>query len=177
MTSSRPQTAILATLPEPVQARLRAIGSAHCTEFGTCRHYQIAFDENIDFLDDLIARGANHDIIRHLLAEVGVTRRDGSPLPLGTVSSALSRAHERAARSGSAAPAAPGRPVQDIAGARSTTQASAGRRKGVQETASGGTPLPAAAAISDTAQAADAGNDTRPPRRTASLLNQLRSRT
>lgn len=99
-----PVTASLLTaLPSAAQARLRAVGDAHRTEFGTCRRYQAAFDEHVGFFDTLIARGASHAVIGKLLAEVGIARADGSPLPLGTISGALSRARERAAAAGSSA--------------------------------------------------------------------------
>ena len=70
-----PVTASLLTaLPSAAQARLRAVGDAHRTEFGTCRRYQAAFDEHVGFFDTLIARGASHAVIGKLLAEVGIAR-------------------------------------------------------------------------------------------------------
>ena len=189
-----PSTALLATLPEQTQARLRQIGAAHRTEFGTCRHYQAAFDEHLAFLEGLIGRGADHRIIGQLLAEVGIARADGSPLPLGTVSGALSRARERAAAAAAAAAAKPnsgdpptGSALQDAAGQRSprpdtagprrATQVPAGRRNTAQAPAEAVMIRPAPA--EDGAAPRQISSVDNPPggaQRAADILTRLRSR-
>lgn len=89
---------LLACLPQPLQARLRNIARGHCTAFGTPRAYQTMFDENVELFDLLCSDyGASHALLGLLLAEAGVRRPDGTPIPLGTVSAALCRARERAA--------------------------------------------------------------------------------
>jgi len=88
---------LLACLPQPLQARLRSIARDHCTAFGTPRAFQTIFDENVEVFDHLCSHfGASHALLGLLLAEAGVRRADGSPIPLGTVSAALCRARERA---------------------------------------------------------------------------------
>lgn len=182
-----PSTALLATLPEQTQARLRQIGAAHRTEFGTCRHYQTAFDEHLAFLEGLIGRGAGHRIIGQLLAEVGIARADGSPLPLGTVSGALSRARERAAAAkpnsgdpptGSALQDAAGQrsPRPDTAGPRRATQVPAGRRNTAQAPAEAVMIRPAPA--EDGAAPRQISSVDNPPssaQRAADILNHIRS--
>ena len=88
---------LLACLPQPLQARLRNIARDHCTAFGTPRAYQTIFDENVEVFDHLCSHyGASHALLGLLLAEAGVRRADGTPIPLGTISAALCRARERA---------------------------------------------------------------------------------
>ncbi|MGY4466991.1 hypothetical protein ACVWWK_002673 [Bradyrhizobium sp. LB9.1b] len=59
--------------------------------------FQEVFDDHLALFDYLAARGATAVMIGRMLSEVGIAREDGTPLPAGTVSSALSRARERAA--------------------------------------------------------------------------------
>jgi hypothetical protein len=94
LTQPESDSSLLAQLPSETQERLREIGADHRTEFGKRRDVQQAFDRHIDFFDGLISRGADHKIIGKLLAEVGIARADGTPLPIGTISSALSRARK-----------------------------------------------------------------------------------
>lgn len=98
-------TALLRDLPEALRARLHTIGQGHRTMFGNRRPLQASFDEHIDLFEHLIARGASHAIVSRLLAAVGIAGSRGAPLPIGTVSGALSRARERAAAARAATPA------------------------------------------------------------------------
>jgi hypothetical protein len=107
---------LLPRLPAPAQARLRQIGQGARDLFGKLRDIQEIFDAEVTFLDALAAGGATHPMLGRLLAEVGVARPDGTPLPVGTISGALSRARERAAGGRAAPPASgiilQGRPAQ-----------------------------------------------------------------
>lgn len=123
---------LLATLAQQTQARLRAIGAGHQTEFGTNRRLQATFDAHVGFFDALIARGASHQVIGQLLAEVGIAGADGAALPLGTVSGALSRARERARAAGATAPDRPtSPPLQASAAPRRPPQGPAGPRRSI----------------------------------------------
>jgi hypothetical protein len=82
--------------PEPRQ-RLLQIGNEGRGVFGVTR-FQTIFEANFSLFEYLVAAGATAVMIGQLLAEVGIIRADGTPLPPGTVSSALSRARERTAR-------------------------------------------------------------------------------
>lgn len=134
-----PYASLLAALPKDTQASLQEIGAGHRTEFGTCRRLQATFDRHISLLDELIGRGADHQTPGLLLGAVGICRPDGTPLPLGTISGALSRARKRAGTTRATAkpPRQPSPPPQAPAGSRGTPQGRAGPRRGV--------PVPAAA--------------------------------
>jgi hypothetical protein len=168
---------LLGRLPEPIRARLRAVGAGHRTILGRRRDFQTAFDENIGLLDELIASGASHAELGLLLAEAGIARADGTPLPLGTISGALSRARERAAAARPAgdaaapvaAPAAAAPPPQDPAGSGSAVPERAGHRTTLQRPAVDRRDLPHPAD-----QSRHRGDDR--TRRAAALLNSLRSR-
>ncbi|MBB4366771.1 hypothetical protein GGD65_007845 [Bradyrhizobium sp. CIR18] len=100
-------------LPQDRRNELITIGREALCRFGYA--YQQVFDDHLALFDYLAARGATAVMIGRMLAEVGIAREDGSPLPPGTVSSALSRARERAAPRLDAplhAPAAFGRDMQ-----------------------------------------------------------------
>lgn len=173
MPLTRPPASLLAALPGAAQARLRAIGGTHRTEFGTCRHYQAAVDEHIAFFDELVARGASHLVLGKLLAEVGIARPDGSPLPLGTISGALSRARERAAVPAAARPplqdpTGPHRGAQEPAGPRKTAQAPTGPARARPRTTGRGRPAAKPSPAEDASPAVQ---------RTADILNKLRSAT
>jgi hypothetical protein len=96
---------LLARLPAPAQARLREIGQGARDLFGELRDIQEVFDAQVAFLDALATGGATHAMLGRLMAEVGIDRPDGTPLPVGTISSALCRARERAAGRPAAPPA------------------------------------------------------------------------
>jgi hypothetical protein len=98
-------TRLLACLPAPVQARLREIGNNARDLFGKLPDFQDIFDAQVTFFDELAAGGASQPMLGDLLAEVGIARADGTPLPVGTISSALCRARERAAGRPAAPPA------------------------------------------------------------------------
>ncbi|UWU77913.1 hypothetical protein N2603_05475 [Bradyrhizobium huanghuaihaiense] len=94
---SRPTGRLLDRLPPEPRQHLLLIGSEGRGVFGAAC-FQSIFEAHISLFEYLAAAGATAVMIGRLLAEVGVTRKDGTPLPPGTVSSALSRARERAAR-------------------------------------------------------------------------------
>jgi hypothetical protein len=79
--------------------------------FGTADTQSI-FDEHLAVFERLYAAGASHLIVSRLLHEAGVRRADGSRLPTGTISSAMSRARMRALAqsAGAVAPAATSMP-------------------------------------------------------------------
>lgn len=95
--------ALFARLPAETQDQLRAIAREARDPVGDPRDRQTIFDRHIDFLDALTMAGLRHGRLAAVLAAVGVHRGDGTPLPRGTVSSALCRArlHAAAAHSGS----------------------------------------------------------------------------
>lgn len=94
---SSPTGRLLDRLPPEPRQRLLQIGSEGRGVFGvTC--FQSIFEAHFSLFEYLATAGATAVMIGQLLAEVGVARPDGTPLPPGTVSSALSRARERAAR-------------------------------------------------------------------------------
>lgn len=96
MAAVTPPASLLARLPAPAQERLRAIGGAHRTPLGNRRDYQWTFDRHVAFFDGLGDDITSQALLGAVLAEVGIVRADGSPLPIGTISAALSRARERA---------------------------------------------------------------------------------
>ncbi|HEY5378169.1 MAG TPA: hypothetical protein VIJ78_01360 [Pseudolabrys sp.] len=96
---------LIARLPAPAQARLRLIGQGARDLFGELGDFQAIVDAQVAFLDALASAGATHAMLGRLLAEVGIARPDGTPLPVGTISGALSRARERAAGRRAAPPA------------------------------------------------------------------------
>jgi hypothetical protein len=78
--------------------------------------YQHLFDTHIDLFELVADRGATAAMIGKMLCEAGIAREDGSALPPGTVSSAMSRAKERRAaqqlKDPRPAPAQPGTDMQ-----------------------------------------------------------------
>ena len=115
---------LLDRLPRPQRDALIGIGRQGRGLFG--RAFQRVFDENLPIFEFLAAQGATAAVIGRLLAEVGIARANGTALPEGTVTSALSRARERAARACALrAPAATGRDMQPDAGDCRAMQASA----------------------------------------------------
>jgi hypothetical protein len=94
---SRPTGRLLDRLPPEPRQRLLQIGSEGRGVFGVAC-FQSIFDANFSLFEYLAAAGATAVMIGQLLAEVGIVREDGTPLPPGTVSSAYSRARERALR-------------------------------------------------------------------------------
>lgn len=98
---------LLARLPAPLQRRLRDLGTGAHDLFGALTGTQAIFDANVALFDALIDGGADHGLLARLLAEVGIVRPDGRPLPRGTVSSALCRARERPAAAGAPTVARP----------------------------------------------------------------------
>jgi hypothetical protein len=93
--------------------------------------YQQVFDAHLQLFEFLAREGATATMIGQMLSEVGITREDGTALPPGTVSSAMSRARERRAAQQSKdprpAPARPGTDMQVAADGGNTMQAPADR--------------------------------------------------
>jgi len=96
---------LLGRLPAPVQARFREIGETARNLLGELRDFQDVCDAEVSFFDGLVAAGITQSMLGELLAEVGIAQADGTPLPLGSISSALSRARKRAGAAGPAMPA------------------------------------------------------------------------
>jgi hypothetical protein len=96
-TPSHPAGRLLDRLPPKHRQRLLLIGSEGRGVFGLAR-FQSIFEAHFSLFEYLATAGATAVMIGQLLAEVGIVRADGTPLPPGTVSSALSRARERTAR-------------------------------------------------------------------------------
>jgi hypothetical protein len=90
-------TDLLDRLPPSLQSRFREIGAAARGPLGDLRDFQGICNAEIGFFDRLVAGGLKQDALARLLAEVGIARPDGGPLPPGTLSSALSRARRLAA--------------------------------------------------------------------------------
>jgi hypothetical protein len=177
-TTTQGAGSLLATLPRETQARLHAIGAGHRTEFGTSRRVQSAFDQHIGFLDTLIARGASHAVIAGLLADVGVARADGTALPIGTVSGALSRARERARATGADVSDQPAsRPLQVPAGSRKPPQDHAGARRTVKAPTAPASirPRPTARGVSVHVPHREGSHPAAPD--VADILNRLRTRS
>jgi hypothetical protein len=97
MTSSDrrlPPPSLLQRLSPSDRDRLIEIGEQSSTAFGPLP-IQALFDRQLSFIESLVDAGATAAMLCRLLAEVGVTRVDGSKLTEGTISSALSRARAR----------------------------------------------------------------------------------
>jgi hypothetical protein len=86
-----PLPAPLGRLPADLQAGLMALGGAGRGLFGH-RNTQSIFSAHLPLLEHLYDLGASHRDVAEILHSVGITRPDGAPLDVGTVSSALSRA-------------------------------------------------------------------------------------
>jgi hypothetical protein len=91
-----PLPASLARLPTDLQTELIALGVAGRGLFGH-RDTQNIFDTNLPLFERLYSLGASHPDVAEILHAIGITRANGTPLGVGTVSSALSRARLAAA--------------------------------------------------------------------------------
>lgn len=147
--------------------------------------YQDIFDLHLPLFEFLADRGATAAMIGKMLHEVGITRDDGTALPQGTVSSAMSRARERRAAQPSKdhrpAPAPPGTDMQVSAVGGNSMQIAADGSTTTSAIMAGTTPPPPAPSRSrvqlwqirplpkPSAQLPTA------TRRAAALLEQLRS--
>ena len=80
-------------LAEDKRNEMITIGREALRRFGYA--YQHVFDLHLPLFEFLADEGATATMIGKMLSEVGITREDGSALPQGTVSSAMSRARER----------------------------------------------------------------------------------
>lgn len=110
--------ALIDRLPQDKRDEFVTIGREALSRFAFA--YQQVFDAHLPFFEVLVGKGATAAHIGKMLAEVGIKREDGSPLPPGTVSSAMSRARERRAaqraQDAGLAPANPGVDLQIAAG-------------------------------------------------------------
>ncbi|HEV2153960.1 hypothetical protein [Bradyrhizobium sp.] len=106
--STAHRKALFNRLPWELRDELITLGRRAKNIFGRIR-FQDIFDQNLHLFERLAANGATAVDIGEVLAAAGVTRRDGTILPDGTLTSALSRARERAGRrtATSAGPACP----------------------------------------------------------------------
>jgi hypothetical protein len=129
----------LERLPTEQRDVLIGVGRGARGLFGTAATQRI-FDENLELFERLYRAGASHSIVSQILHDIGVRRDDGSPLPVGTVSSAVSRARLRAIATAAAAGA---RPVAAVPG--SSRQAAADGGMPRQRPAGPGNTMPRAA--------------------------------
>jgi hypothetical protein len=176
--------ALIDRLPPDRRNELIMIGRDALGRFGYA--FQGVFDGHLALFDYLAARGATAVMIGRMLSEVGITREDGTPLPAGTVSSALSRARERAASRLDAplhAPAVSGMHMQVPARAGNAPQDSAERRSEAGFPAAlpgpSASPPPAASPyVPEIRPSPNSPATTQVPavtRRSAALLEKLRS--
>ena len=105
--------ALIDRLSQDKRNELIAIGQAALRRFGYA--YQHVFDAHLQLFEFLAHEGATATMIGKMLSEVGIVRNDGTALPPGTVSSAMSRARERRTAQHSKDPGpAPARPDVDM---------------------------------------------------------------
>jgi len=180
-TPSHPAGRLLDRLPPEHHEHLLLIGSEGRGVFGVAR-FQSIFEAHLSLFEYLTKAGATAVMIGRLLAEVGIARPDGTPLPPGTVSSALSRARERAAR----APAkrqlpartgmdrqAPAKPCNDLQGQAAPSIPMFGNAPALQDAP---TSPRATHSLRPMPNGLPAGLDLpADTRRTAALLAQIRS--
>lgn len=121
--------ALIDRLPQDERDEFVAIGREAMSRFAFA--YQRVFDTHLAFFEVLVGKGATAAHIGKMLAEVGIKRGDGTALPLGTVSSAMSRARERRAaqraQDPGLGPANPGVDLQVAAGRDNAVHAPADR--------------------------------------------------
>jgi hypothetical protein len=113
VTPSRSGRPLIDRLPADKRDQLIGVGREALRRYGYS--YQQVFDDHLEIFTFLAAQGATATMIGQMLGEVGIVRADGSALPAGTVSSALSRARERAPQRRGVplhVPAQPGTPMQ-----------------------------------------------------------------
>jgi hypothetical protein len=185
VTPSRSGKPLIDRLPEDKRNELIAIGREALRRFGYS--YQQVFDHHLEIFAFLAARGATATMIGQMLGEVGIVRKDGSALPAGTVSSALSRARERAPQHSGIplhVPAPPGTPMQVAASTGTNLQSHAARFNDARSPTAD--PRPAVPPMPVRSQSfpqirpsPNAPAGTQMPattRRAAALLEQLRSK-
>lgn len=178
--STAHRKALFNHLPRELRDELITLGRRAKNMFGRIR-FQAVFDQNLQLLEQLAANGATAADIGELLAAAGVMRKDGTALPEGTVSSALSRARERAGRAAAPfQPAGSGMPLQSPAPACKALQGGEeirsfgglSRRPPIQHPPA---PMPGPSSVR-TSPSGPAGFDLPAhTRRTAALLDQIRS--
>lgn len=181
---SRPTGRLLDRLPPEPRQRLLQLGSEGRGVFGVAC-FQSIFETHFSLFEYLATAGATAVMIGQLLAEVGIARPDGTPLPAGTVSSALSRARERAARAPAMrrCPAETGMDMQVAAEACNATQANAALGAGLIQSLLNRPPLQDAptppranSSLRPMPNGPPAGFDLpADTRRSAALLAQIRS--
>jgi len=86
----------LVRLPADLHAGLLQIRTIGRGPFGR-RDTQAVFDDHLPTLERVYHAGASHLDVSQVLHDIGITRGDGRPLAVGTVSSAMSRARRAAA--------------------------------------------------------------------------------
>jgi len=128
-----PETPLVARLSAPLRTRLMRLADDAVNPVGARRPIQSIIDRHLDLFEDLLAADVGYDAISRLLGEIGVVDRTGRPLPIGSLSSAVSRGRDRrpaaeARRPGAhqrtrQEPAATGRGMQVPASACSDLQA------------------------------------------------------
>jgi len=181
---SRSRKPLIDRLPSDKRNELIGVGREALRRFGYS--YQQVFDDHLEIFTFLAAQGATATMIGEMLGEVGIVRKDGSALPAGTVSSALSRARERAPQRSSLplhVPAQPGMPMQVAASTGTDLQSHASSNDARSSTAA---PRPTVPPMPGRPQSfpqirpsPNAPAGTQMPattRRAAALLEELRSR-
>ncbi|MBB4366642.1 hypothetical protein GGD65_007715 [Bradyrhizobium sp. CIR18] len=176
--SAAHRKALFNRLPRELRDELITLGRRARNLFGRIR-FQAVFDQNLQLLEQLAASGATAADIGELLAAAGVTRKDGTALPEGTVSSALSRSRERTGRI-TAIPAGPCMPLLSPAPACNALQSgeetrSLGglpRRPSVQHAPA---PVPGLSSVRTEPNGPAGFVLPAHARRTAALLDQIRS--
>ena len=87
---------VIGRLPPALQASVARIAAAGRGPYGHTS-IQIIFDLNLAIFEDIYRIGAEHADVCVLLYEIGIRRKDGARLNIGTVSSAVCRARIKAA--------------------------------------------------------------------------------
>jgi hypothetical protein len=176
--------ALIDRLPQDKRNELISIGREAMQRFGFA--YQQVFDANLQIFEYLATRGATATMIGKMLAEAGIVREDGTALPPGTVSSAMSRARERTAQRPDVllqAPASAGTNMQVPASAGNGLHGHAGHCMAARASAVGTEPSapvpsglpPQLPAIRPSPNPSAATRLPTATRRAAALLEQLRS--
>lgn len=128
---------LLERLPTPLQGSVRELGASCRDLLGRPKAAQDIVSRHAELLQTLKAGGLTNAELATLLAEVGVVREDGSPVPEGTISSALCRDRQRGGGPDRAQNAGLGSGPSSTAASRSTMQPDAVERETKHQAASG----------------------------------------
>jgi len=128
---------LLERLPTPLQGSVRELGASCRDLLGRPKAAQDIVSRHAELLQTLKAGGLTNAELATLLAEVGVVREDGSPVPEGTISSALCRDRQRGGGPDRAQNAGLGSGPSSTAAPRSTMQPDAVERETKHQAASG----------------------------------------